>query len=369
MTNDRILVLGCGGLGGIVAAALLEQGAEVTLVTHNEEIASAICERGLVVRFEDSVRRTPGRATPRIPPDAGTFGFVFLLMQPPQVEEAARTALPHLSADGAMVCFQNGLCEERVARIAGPERTIGAIVAWGASMIAPGVYERTSPGGFVLGTLDGRIDDRLERLRRILGPIGEVHLTRNLTGARWSKLAINCAISSLGTIGGQRLGVLLRYRFARRLALETMTEAVVVARARGVVLEKVAGTIDLEWVALSPDEFRKAGSASLLAKHALLLAVGTRYRRMRSSMLAAIERGRPPAVDFLNGEVVQKGREVGLLAPLNARICDFVHAIARGEMRPSVPLLRRLFAETRREVRAAALSGYREPYVLRSVVR
>ena len=38
-------------------------------------------------------------------------------------------------------------------------------------------------------------------------------------------------------------------------------------------------------------------------------AVGLRYRRMRSSMLAAIERKRTPAIDFLNGEVVIRGAE------------------------------------------------------------
>jgi alpha-L-fucosidase 2 len=37
-----------------------------------------------------------------------------------------------------MICLQNGLCEERIARIAGPERTFGGIVAWGASMVEPG---------------------------------------------------------------------------------------------------------------------------------------------------------------------------------------------------------------------------------------
>ena len=111
-------------------------------------------------------------------------------------------------------------------------------------------------------------------------------------GARWSKLAINCAISSLGTVGGERLGVLMRHRFVRRLALEIMTETVLVARALGVRLEKVSGTLDLDWIALTDAERVSAGSPGLVAKHALLLAVGARFRRLRSSMLAAIERGR-----------------------------------------------------------------------------
>ena len=276
---------------------------------------------------------------------------MFLATQPPQVEEAARSAVGVLAADGAVVCFQNGLCERRVAAIVGARRTVGAIVAWGGSMLAPGVYERTSAGGFVIGRLDGGDHPRLDTLRRMLSAIGPVDITHNLRGARWSKLAINCAISSLGTIGGERLGALLKYRFVRRLALEVMTEAVAVARARGVRLEKVSGTIDLDWVALTESERLLSGSPTLMAKHALLLAVGAKFRRLRSSMLVAIERGREPAVDFLNGEVVWRGRELGMPTPLNARIVDTIRAIARREMQPGVAALRRLYADEPRRHR------------------
>src|SRR5665647_2476007 len=121
-----------------------------------------------------------------------------------------------------------------------------------------------------------------------------------------------------------------------------MTEAVAVAKAEGIALEKVAGTLDLEWIALSEADRVAAASVSLTAKHALLLAVGLRYRRMRSSMLAAIERGRTPAIDFLNGEVVTRGARHGVATPINARICETVWAIAKGEQKSSRDTLDRL---------------------------
>jgi 2-dehydropantoate 2-reductase len=331
----RMLVVGCGGIGGIIAAHLFEQGHDVTALTTNPLIADAINAGGFRVRGEASPGTVPGRAERDLGDRTAPFDYVLLATQPPQVEEAARGVLRHLAPEGAMVCFQNGLCEERVARLAGPERTFGAIVAWGASMVEPGVYDRTSAGGFVLGRLDGAADPRLEELARILEAIGPTTVTTNLSGARWSKLAINCAISSLGTIGGDRLGVLLRHRSVRRLALEIMSEVVEVARAARVPLEKVAGTFDLDWIALTDAERRAAGSAALVAKHALLLAVGARYRRLRSSMLAAIERGRTPAIDFLNGEVVARGKKHGVATPVNERIVQTVWAIAKGELKSS----------------------------------
>lgn len=347
MDKPRILLLGCGGIGGIIATTLIERGEDLTVVTHNPAIAEAINARGLTVKDEHHQRTVPARATVTIPDGVGPFDFVFLATQPPQVEEAARSAVGVLAAGGAAVCFQNGLCERRVASIVGAQRTIGAIVAWGGSMLAPGVYERTSAGGFAIGQLEGADAARLETLRRTLNAIGPTEVTRNLRGARWSKLAINCAISSLGTIGGDRLGALLKYRFVRRLALEVMTEAVAVARARDVRLEKVSGTIDLDWVALTDSERLVSGSPTLMAKHALLLAVGAKFRRLRSSMLVAIERGREPAVDFLNGEVVWRGRECNVPTPLNTRIVDTIHAIAQRRIRPGLASLRRLYEDSR----------------------
>jgi len=131
----------------------------------------------------------------------------------------------------------------------------------------------------------------------------------------------------------------VRVRRYRRLALEAMTECVEVARAEAVKLEKVAGTLDLEWIALTEADKTSRGSASLTAKHALLFAVGLRYRRMRSSMLAAIERGRTPAIDFLNGEVVTRGAKHGVATPVNDRIVAAVWAIAKGETKSSRAML------------------------------
>mgnify|MGYP000868099076 CR=1 FL=1 len=353
-SGPRFLVVGAGGIGGVVAAQLLEQGHDVTTLTTNPLIADAINAHGFRVRGESAPGTVRGRAVQALPKGTAPFDYVLLATQPPQLEEAARSVEAVLAPDGHAVIFQNGLCEERVEPILGTERVIGAVVAWGASMIEPGVYDRTSAGGFQIGRLDGSEDEALTRLARALEAVGPTTITRRLRGARWSKLAINCAISSLGTVGGDRLGVLMRHRYVRRLALEIMTETVEVARALGVELEKVSGTLDLDWIALSEDERRSMGSPSLLAKHALLLAVGARYRRLRSSMLSAIERGREPSVDFLNGEVASRGAALGIATPINAAIRDEIWSIARGKARPSQAQLRAFFDRTRALVSGGA---------------
>ncbi|MEO7092455.1 MAG: ketopantoate reductase C-terminal domain-containing protein, partial [Polyangiales bacterium] len=302
-------------------------------------IREAVDTSGFRVVDEGEERVVRGWVSPA---PEGRYDLAILATQPPNVEDAARTALPHLTDEAPVVVLQNGLCEERVGAIVGAGRVVGAIVAWGASMPEPGRYERTAAGGFQIGRLAGGIDPDLRRIAELLEAIGPVTLTQNLRGARWSKLALNCAVSALGTIAGERLGPLVRVRRYRRLALEIMTEAVLVAKAEGVALEKVAGTLDLEWTALSDSDRSSGLSVGLTAKHALLLAVGLRYRRMRSSMLAAIERKRIPAIDFLNGEVVTRGARHGIATPFNARICETVWAIAKGETKSSRDTLDRM---------------------------
>ena len=358
--KPRILVVGCGGIGGTVAASLTYAGHDVTPLTKNELIADAINTYGFRTRGEQSLGDVPARAVHELGKDVGPFDYVLLCTQPPQVEDAARSVVDRLAENGAMVVFQNGLCEPRIAEIAGSHRVIGGIIAWGASMIEPGIYDRTSSGGFTLGRIEGPPDERVRELEMLLEVMGPVVVTDNLMGARWSKLAINCAISSMGAIGGDRLGVLLRKRFVRRLALEIMSETVEVARAENVRLEKVSGTVDLDWIALTEDERAAAlGSPGLFAKHALLLAVGTRYRRLRSSMLNAIERGRPAGVEFLNGEIVEHGKRHGIGTPINAAVMDEVTRIVAGKSRPSHDTLAALFQRTRepRVAEAAPVAG------------
>jgi 2-dehydropantoate 2-reductase len=356
-----VAVFGCGGIGGTVAAALAAAGQPVIVVTHNEAITQAVRQHGIRARRADG-----GEAC--VPVDAVTdvasleaqarFDVVLLAVPPNRLFEASTAAHALLAPDGLLVPLSNGLPEEHLVERFGDDRVIGAIVAFGASQQSPGVVEQTSEGGLTIGRLSGRIDDGVRRVAALLAPVDARgaqgmlvadggNLTTNLRGARFAKLAINCAISSLGTIGGDRLGALMRHRFVRRLCLEVMTETVHVAVKMGVQLEKLSNTVDLEWLALDDDERQVPGSAGLFAKHTVLLAVGARYRRLRSSMLAAIERGRPPPIDELNGEVVRLAAGVGVDVPMNRAVVQRVKAIARGEERPSLLALRTLYDQTR----------------------
>ncbi len=323
---------------------MLDQGHDVTLTTTNAAVAQQVDRDGLRVRTPERCFQV--NATVTTPPAPGRrFRYILLATQGDRAVEAARSALPALAEGGHVVVLQNGLCEERVADVVGAERVVGAVVGWGATRSPDGVWTKLGGGGFTVGRLDGGPANALADLIGPLSAVGPVKSTDNLRGARWSKLALNCAVSGLGTVLGDRMGVLLRHRFCRRLALEVMTEAVAVALAEGVQLEPIAGTLDPTWVALSDDERRARMHPGLIAKHLLLLGIGAKFRNMRSSMLRAIEAGRDPGVDLLNGEVVRRGERRGIPTPCNAAIERSVAAAARGDLAHGLAALRRVGAD------------------------
>lgn len=348
--GPRVLVVGGGAIGGVTAAHLQQAGVDVTALVTNAGIREAIKAHGYRLQGHTPLRHVeaPPILANASEGGAGSYDYALMAVQPPVVEQATREMAHLLKPDGRVVCFQNGLCEERVAAIVGVDRVLGGIVAWGASMPEAGVFDRTSEGGFTVGRLSGTIDDKTRDLGHILSHVGPVTYTDNLLGARFSKLAMNSAVSTLGTLGGTNVGGLLRHAFVRRLALEIVTEACQVAEAIGVHLERLATTVDVRWFALGGREGSGVLSPQLWAKHAIVYLVGLRYRRMRSSMLQAIERGRPPAVDFLNGELVSRAERVGLSVPTNTLARDLVWEIAKGTRSSGLDTLRYLYAQTRK---------------------
>lgn len=345
-------MVGCGGIGGVIAAKLARAGVDVTAVTGNRGIADALARNGYQVReFEGEAWTVPAGRTPvasldELPAgERGPYDLCIVATKATTLVEAVRAAAPYLTATAPVVVCQNGLPEELAESVVGPARVLGCVVVWGATMAEPGVYVRTSRGALQLGRLTDAAPDPAP-VAKLLEAVAPVTIVPDLAAVRWSKLAINSATSTLGAIGGMRLGALLRRRFVRRLVLELWTEFVAVARAARVKLAPVGGTLDIEKMALTTADFATAiGSPRLAMKHSILLAVGMKYRRMRSSMLVAIERGRVPEIDFLNGEIVARGRALGVPTPVNARLVEAVRHIARGGATPSLDLLRSVYDE------------------------
>ena len=326
MADPRILVQGVGGIGGVTAARLIRAGYSCLLVTGNEEIADAINVNGLQVTTARERFTQEARAFPTLEdlPEV-KFDLSLLLMKAHPVVDIARRTVPLLEPWGYVVTCQNGIVEDDVAAAIGNKRVVSGIVGWGGTMHGPGVYEKTGPGSIHVGELDGGLSDRVQELGKVLESVTPVVIHKNIRGALWSKLAINSIITTLGALTGETLGVMLAQRRIRDLALVLYSEVVGTAEAAGVKLEKIAAHPKLLYLPPEP----LPGERWL--KDLLARIVARRYGRLRSSMLQSLERGRKSEIDFLNGYVVRKAREVDVAVPVNEVLVRMINEIEAGE--------------------------------------
>jgi 2-dehydropantoate 2-reductase len=118
----------------------------------------------------------------------------------------------------------------------------------------------------------------------------------------------------------------------RSFMIDLATEAVSVAAALGHRLEKI-GKIDAGL-------FAKAAAHEGTARAELDLRLEAQSdsgpAERLSSMGQDVQKGRRTEIDFLNGYVVEKGREVGIPTPANARVVEIVRRIERGSLAPDI---------------------------------
>src|SRR5215813_1001268 len=198
----RIGIIGAGAIGSVVGGMLTKAGRDVTLIDQWPEHVEAMRGHGLQLSGTCGEQRIRVKAIHLHELQSVTqpFDAVFISVKSYDTEWATALALGYLARpDGVVVDFQNGINDERVAAVAGRDRTLGCVILIGAGMYEPGHALRTDTQtvGFKIGELDGRQTDRARRLAEMLSDVATAVVTPNLFGERWSKLAVNCMANPL----------------------------------------------------------------------------------------------------------------------------------------------------------------------------
>ncbi|MEW5913679.1 MAG: 2-dehydropantoate 2-reductase [Thermodesulfobacteriota bacterium] len=339
---SRIAVIGAGAIGGVTACRLAAAHPDLQIACKHHEIVRLAQGPGMRISSVAGQRRVRLNAVAQIEDLAGPLEVVFLATKAAEAKDAARRLLPLLTPESAVVSLQNGICEEELAQVLGPQRVVGCVVGWGATHHGPADLEITSPGEFVIGEWGRPAGERLRAIQRMLQAVVPTRTSENILGELYAKLIINACINSLGVLTGQPLGRLLASHRARNLFTGVMREAMAVAQALDIKVEPGGGG-RLDYYRFLADR----GLWGELYRHLLICLVGLKYRRIRSSSLQSIERGRPSEIPFLNGYICRRGQEAGVPTPLNQAIMDLVAQIEDGTC-PIAPA----------NLRAPALAAY-----------
>ena len=308
-------IYGAGSLGTVLGAFLTKNGVPIQLVNRNRAHVEAL--------FPDEMK--------------GPYDVILLMTKQLNNPEVVSFLKPMLAPDGVLVTLQNGIPEPGVAKIVGPERTVGCVVEWGANLAGPGHSVLTSAPealSFHMGGMPGVSAEKLERVRALLEHMCPVAIEENLIGARWSKLLINATFSGLGTVVGGTFGDVSGVPGPRRLAVRCMKECIDVGRASGAVFAPVQGKDVTKLFYYRTPLKRKF--AELLVPLAMKKHVG-----IVPSMLQDIRAGKPCEIDAINGVVCAFGRKYGVPTPINDRIVETVRLEQTGALAPAPENIRR----------------------------
>ncbi|HUE75670.1 MAG TPA: 2-dehydropantoate 2-reductase N-terminal domain-containing protein, partial [Chloroflexota bacterium] len=203
----RIGIMGAGAIGSNVGGMLTKAGHDVTLIDQWPAHVDAMKTNGLRLGGTWGDLVVPVRALHLHEAQLiqEPFEAIFLAVKAYDTEWATMFAIRFLQVpDGVIVDFQNGINDERVAAVAGRERTLGCVITIGAGLYEPGHAVRTdvNPSAFKIGELDGRDTERARRLVEVMNDVAPTRLTTNLFGERWSKLAANCMANPLAGLSG-----------------------------------------------------------------------------------------------------------------------------------------------------------------------
>lgn len=327
--DTRIAVIGAGAVGGTIAGFIARAGYNLEIVCKYEELASKIKNEGLHLFGVRGDYKIPIPAAAKVSELSGPKDIVLLATKATDMLAAAKELLPFLKENSMIVSMQNGICEDALAEVFGRQRTIGCIVGWSATMHSPGEVEMTSKGKFVIGNIDNKPDQRLLTLKKILSAVVPAEISENIRGNLYSKLIVNSCITSVGAICGFSLGKMLAIRKIRSIFVEVTREALAVGEAMGLKAETHAYAGGLEYFKF----LQHSSFFSNFICHLLMRIAGFKHRRLKSSSLQSLERGKPTEIDYLNGYISSNGKRHNIPTPLNDKIIEIIKDIEAGKKR------------------------------------
>ena len=319
----NITIFGAGAIGGLTGALLERAGQPVTLVDKVSELVHRINAYVLrITGFAGEFRVRPRALEPH--QLKGPLDTVFLCVKSLHTLDAMNALMPHLGPSSTLVCMQNGVNEEAIAKLIGPRRTVGCLVQWGGDYQSPGHIEYGNHGPYQIGELDGRTTPRLIELQKVLRKVQETFITGNIMGHKWSKQVWGYFYIG-NALGASPVPDMLANRRVQRILHACFREGVAVAQADGIRLEPFAE------IPFDPPAFVKLDFNNA---QRLFDQFADHYRpfvKVFSGPWRDIAvRQRPTEVDFVLGPFVEKGRKHGIPTPLTERMIALVKDVEQG---------------------------------------
>src|SRR5258706_431978 len=303
----RIAIMGSGGVGGYFGAKLARAGCDVTCIARGAHL-DAMRKNGLLVESGSGNVHIESPKVTSDPAGIGTVDLVMFGVKLWDTESAARAILPLVGLRTRIVSFQNGVQKDELLRsVVGENAVMGGVCYIAATIARPGVIQH---GGAMQKLVFGEYGDKSSKLGQdfleACKKAGiDAEVSADIRRATWEKFVFLVGLSATTATMRAPVGVVRSNPRARAMLLDAMREVVAVGRAEGVALAEGFADNRLAFCDSLPPE-------------------------MGASMRNDLERGNRLEVEWLSGDVVERGKRLGIPTPVNRTVYDILSLHAQG---------------------------------------
>ena len=301
----KIVVLGAGVLGSIVAGHLARAGEDVTLIARSDR-ARYLMENGITITgLADFNSPCPIATDPKELSEAD----VLILAVKTYDTEAAIASVAHVGFS-SVISVQNGVqTNEKLAAVFGAASTVGSTAFFSGEMAPNGHVRFTGNEGFTVGELPDGVSDRVQDLAAVLQSSGiNSQAVANVLTLQWSKFVAWVALTSVAVFTRQETYKFLSDSGCALICARVMREVAGIAGKRGIPLENSG-----------PFPVKTAVSGSEDAAVAALIELGGFFEANapghRMSALQDLEHGRRLEIDETLGHAVAEAQRLNVTAP------------------------------------------------------
>ncbi len=316
--KTKIAIFGAGAIGSLIGGFLAQKNEDVTLIGSKKHIDS-IKKNGLLVegiKGNFNVKISVAEKL-EFKPD-----IIFLTVKTHDVPKACEEIKP-FAKNIPVVLMQNGIsCAKIADSILENAITVSSVVMLNARFLSPGKVSYISDKPIVLGKAD--IDEEIFiKIENLLSHISVVIVSKNIAGAQWAKLFVNAMSNALDAMTGLCPDEYIKHPGVLKIGVGILREALNIVEKAEIKLEALPG-IPLTFFKLM------IKLPTPLAAFFLGRALTAKENgEIITSTLQSLRRGKKTEIDFLNGEIVKLGNEIGISSPYNSKVVELIHKIEK----------------------------------------
>lgn len=237
--NLKIMILGAGNLGCVLAGIFRQGGAEVTLYDRNESALEKIRREGVTISMKDSEIHAEGIRTESMLGELRSFDLVACTVKSTQTEDLMGELMSSAGADTMFFTMQSGIENVDHLSVYIPrEKILCGMAYWSMEQKAPGeiILRALSEHPVELGMMEANRDSKssIKDLRKVFEKAGfTAEIKKEVQPVIWKNAIFQSGIQPVSALLRLKTGILAADENGQWLMQHIWKEGCNISRAEG----------------------------------------------------------------------------------------------------------------------------------------